>query len=284
LRFRSVDGVDTTGICFDRAADYYDATRGLPSDAHARVTELLANELTGRGRSVEIGVGTGRIALPLVDQGVDMIGIDLSSMMMARLVEKSGGRLPFPLVAGDATRLPFGERSVAAVMASHVLHLIPPWREAVAEVMRILMPGGVFLVDFGGGPGGPWSAAVAGAARDLGMSHRRRPGISDAGQLAAHLEGRATARELGTVDLMVLRTLAGDLAEIEAQLHSWTWQVTPETLRQLTDRVRGWAVENRVDLEAPVDLLRTIRWWAYDVREEAPTDGTQDPFDGSRRT
>ena len=71
-------------VPFDRAASFYDQTRTLSPDAAKRVTELLSDELAGVERALEIGVGTGRIALPLVDAGVRLVGVDLSAPMLAR--------------------------------------------------------------------------------------------------------------------------------------------------------------------------------------------------------
>ena len=50
---------------FDRAAAHYDTTRAISDEAMARTIELLASELLGRGRALEVGVGTGLLALPL---------------------------------------------------------------------------------------------------------------------------------------------------------------------------------------------------------------------------
>ncbi len=47
------------GVNFDRAAGYYDATRGLPDAVSDAITDVLADELNGRGLCLEIGVGTG---------------------------------------------------------------------------------------------------------------------------------------------------------------------------------------------------------------------------------
>jgi hypothetical protein len=91
-------------ICFDRAADYYDETRSLPAEGRDRVPEILRSALPDGGLCLDVGVGPGRTALPLGAAGVRLVGIDLSLAMMAKAVAKSGGRQPFPLIAGDATR------------------------------------------------------------------------------------------------------------------------------------------------------------------------------------
>src|SRR2546421_6181685 len=137
-------------IAFDQAADYYDRTRRLDPDVHAAVIDLLAGELRGRGRCLEVGVGTGRIALDLHRSGVAMAGVDLSRPMLDRLVEKGGGMAPFPLAVADATALPAPSRAFGAGLACHVLHLIPQWRAAADELVRVVAPRGVLLVDIGG--------------------------------------------------------------------------------------------------------------------------------------
>jgi hypothetical protein len=50
---------------FDRAAAYYDATRGLNPDAMQKVVALLTEEIGGRGPCLEVGIGTGRTGLTL---------------------------------------------------------------------------------------------------------------------------------------------------------------------------------------------------------------------------
>ncbi|MDP9224593.1 MAG: class I SAM-dependent methyltransferase, partial [Actinomycetota bacterium] len=93
-------------VVFDRAAEYYDETRALTPQALAQTVEILSRELAERGRCLEIGVGTGRIGLPLHRAGMPMTGLDLSRPMMLKLREKAAGDV-FPLVQGTATTLPF---------------------------------------------------------------------------------------------------------------------------------------------------------------------------------
>lgn len=83
----------------DRAAEVYDellAVRGTDPDAAA---DLLA-ELAGPGPALELAIGTGRIALPLADRGVEVHGIDASEAMVARMREKPGGA-DIPVTIGD---------------------------------------------------------------------------------------------------------------------------------------------------------------------------------------
>ena len=93
----------TDSIAFDRAADYYDATRGLSEEGVRKTTEALVGAFAGAGPILEVGVGTGQVAMPLRAAGVDPVGLDLSRPMLAKLLAKAGGAPPFPLVEGGAT-------------------------------------------------------------------------------------------------------------------------------------------------------------------------------------
>src|SRR5579859_1522595 len=77
-------------LSFDRVAGQYDGTRGYPpgvSDAIA-AGMMRYGPLEPGSSALEIGVGTGRIALPLLARGVNITGVDISERMTARLREK----------------------------------------------------------------------------------------------------------------------------------------------------------------------------------------------------
>ena len=82
----------------DRIADVYDAWYSDPGHAElgevARTVAFL-KDLAGGGPALELGIGTGRVALPLQRAGVEVHGIDASEAMAAKLREKEGGgRIP----------------------------------------------------------------------------------------------------------------------------------------------------------------------------------------------
>jgi SAM-dependent methyltransferase len=82
----------------DRIADAYDDLPTHPLDADAAVACLA--QLAGNGPALEMGIGTGRIALPLARRGVAVTGIDSSEAMVAKLREKRGGD-EIPVIIGD---------------------------------------------------------------------------------------------------------------------------------------------------------------------------------------
>jgi len=255
-------------MSFDRAADFYDASRALPDDVRHRLTTMLATELAPRGLCLEIGVGTGRIALPLAAAGVRLVGVDIAPKMLQRLVANAGGHQLFPIAVADVTALPFDHGCFDAVLASHLLHLIPEWDQAVDEAARVLRPGGAFLVDFGGGPPAPWSESMRAVLREHGVD-RVRPGMSDPGPVADHLSGRARARPLPPLTMTVHRSLGQDLADTRKQINSWTWSASAEQIAAACDALRKWASDNSWPLDRQVELHRTIQWWAFDIAVSA---------------
>ena len=250
-------------ISFDRAAGYYDATRALPQQQADDLADLLAAEV-GNGRCLEIGVGTGRIALPLHSRGVRIVGADLSAPMLGQLREKTGGQAPFPILVADATRLPFKAGSYDALLASHVFHLIPDWQQAAEEALRVVKRGGSLLVDFGGGTETPWRPLLTEIFRDHGIE-RIRPGVSDPEQVAAYFGDRVRMRPLPPLTLTTPHTLGKDLDLLEKQILSWTWPYSPEQMRAATEDARGRAAAAGYDLQEEVELGYTLQWWVYDA-------------------
>ncbi|HEX4654342.1 MAG TPA: class I SAM-dependent methyltransferase [Mycobacteriales bacterium] len=252
-----------SSISFDRAAGYYDATRTLPADRAHDLADLLAAELAGTDRALEIGVGTGRIALPLHQRGVGLIGVDLSAPMLRRLIDNAGGKPPFPVLVADATRLPFADASYDAVLASHVFHLIPAWQAAADEAMRVLRPGGRLLVDFGGGVDTPWRPLMLEIFGDHGID-RVRPGVSHPEKLASYYGGRTRMRRLSTLSMSTWRSPGKDLDDLEQQIFSWTWPYSRQQLRAAAEDARIRAAQTGLDLDAEVELTYRLQWWAFD--------------------
>src|SRR6476619_7843743 len=73
------------------AASYDEAIGELGDPNVVEPAVALLAELAGNGAALELGVGTGRIALPLIARGVPVHGVDLSEEMVARLRAKPGG-------------------------------------------------------------------------------------------------------------------------------------------------------------------------------------------------
>ena len=249
-------------LSFDRASHYYDRTRALPADAAAAVTDLLLGELSGRGRVLEIGIGTGRVGYPLHRSGLELYGIDISAPMLDKLREKPGGS-NLPTALADSTRLPFAKSGFGAAFACHVLHLIPQWRQAVAELVRVVASGGVVLVDPGGLERGD-SATIS--QRFIDEIGGRRPGMQDPSELdAAFAEQGASLRPLEPVKVRRKVTFGEIIDDLEAGLYSATWEASQKQRNKAAVVVRTWAEETFGALDEQRTISWDIRWRAYDL-------------------
>src|SRR5207249_720410 len=152
-------------------------------------------------RLLEVGAGTGRISLPLLARGADLVGVDLSSKMLARQRRKE----PAARVAqGDATRLPFAAGQFDGLLTIHVLHLIGDWRMALREFRRLLRPGGVYVNSWNWHNADDVEARLRDYWRGQVVAHGgewRRPGIQsrqegldELGQMGAIVEQIIPAR------------------------------------------------------------------------------------------
>jgi len=143
-------------VCFDRAADFYDATRSFPPAVEEEIAAAISAAVgaTPETHFLEVGIGTGRIALPLIRRGYSYCGVDISERMLAvlrRKIQQDLGQMPpqVHLQMADATQLPYGDRCFDVVITVHVLHLIREWQQAIAEIRRVLKPSGVYLYGYG---------------------------------------------------------------------------------------------------------------------------------------
>jgi len=87
----------------DRIAEVYDDWPGVPRDSGPAANFLA--KLAGRGPALELGIGTGRLALPLKALGVEVEGIDGSEGMIAKLRAKPGGA-EIPVTIGNFADVP----------------------------------------------------------------------------------------------------------------------------------------------------------------------------------
>lgn len=129
----------------EKIADVYDEWHAQRSPEAA--VDVLA-ELAGDGRALELGVGTGRVALALAARGVPVEGIEASAAMVARLREKPGGDIPV-VIGNFADVAVEGTFSVVfAVFAS--FFGLPTQDEQVRCFMNVaahLSDGGTFVIE-----------------------------------------------------------------------------------------------------------------------------------------
>jgi ubiquinone/menaquinone biosynthesis C-methylase UbiE len=248
-------------LSFDQAADFYDDTRDLPGPIATDGIRTIFEQLRGRAgpgaQVLEVGAGTGRIGLPLMARGANLVGVDLSARMLARQRRKE----PTARVAqADATQLPFAAAQFDGLLTIHVLHLIGDWRAALREFRRVLRPNGVYInsrrwhnpddverriSDF-------WHSRV-----EAHGANWRRPGIQpnedaaeELGQMGAAVEQITPVRFFASV------TPQSVVDGVASRVDSDSWGVPDEVFDQTLAELRAWAVAEFVDLDQPVSVER----------------------------
>jgi SAM-dependent methyltransferase len=114
------------------------------------VVDFLA-DLAGQGAALELGIGTGRIALPLARRGVRVQGIDLSEAMVARLRAKPGAEQIAVTIGDFATTTVEGSFSVAYLVFNTINNLTTQDGQVACfqNVAAHLEPGGCFVIEVG---------------------------------------------------------------------------------------------------------------------------------------
>lgn len=146
--------IDEDGYFGERVAEQYDQSTGpeFRDDVIGATVDVLA-ELAGNGRALELGIGTGRIAVPLAGRGVPVHGIDLSRAMVARMRAKPGSE-GIGVSIGDfaTTRVDTtvdGPFSLAYLVYNTIMNLASQEAQVACfrNVAEHLAPGGCFAVE-----------------------------------------------------------------------------------------------------------------------------------------
>ncbi len=143
---------DDDGYFGERVAARYDESSPELFDPAVvdPVVDFLA-ELAGGGLALELGIGTGRIALPLAQRGVPVQGIELSNAMAARLRAKPGGGEIGVTIGDFATTTVDGTFSVAYLVFNTIMNLTTQAEQIACfrNVAAHLEPGGCFVIEVG---------------------------------------------------------------------------------------------------------------------------------------
>jgi demethylmenaquinone methyltransferase/2-methoxy-6-polyprenyl-1,4-benzoquinol methylase len=150
---RQLDAPETKRLyvrrLFATIADRYDLITVLLSYGQDARWKRRVVELSGARpglAALDLACGTGDIAFGLADRGVRTVGLDITHRMLQLARAK---RQDVPLVTGDMMALPFPDARFDIVTTGYGIRNVPVIQPAIAEIARVLRPGGVFLsLDF----------------------------------------------------------------------------------------------------------------------------------------
>jgi SAM-dependent methyltransferase len=221
-------GPETYG---ERVADVYDDWYKLGDTA---IEVALLAELADGGRALELGIGMGRIALPLAASGLEVDGIDTSPSIVAKMRAKPGGD-KIGVTIGDMADVPVdGEYALVFVVFNtfYLLLTQDAQKRCFASVARHLRPGGRFLLH--------------GFVPDLSRVERG---------------DNVTVKEAG-LDRVRLDTTTFD--SVEQRIDSTQMRITERGIRFVHARLR-YAFPSELDLMAELAGLRLEhRWSTFD--------------------
>lgn len=218
----------------DRIADLYDELYQVALDPSEAI-EMLA-ELAGPGPVLELGIGTGRLALPLAERGLEVHGIDASERMVAKLRAKPGGE-NIPVVIGDFVDVPVEGTYSLVFVAFNTLFGLTAQEEQVRcfrNVAAHLAPEGRFLIDV-------W-------VPDPGRFDRnQRVGVSKVDAHEVHLEVSRydPVTQVGTTQMVVMSETGTSLYPVVVRS---AWPSELDLMAQLAGlslqvRWEGWGRE-----------------------------------------
>ena len=246
---------------FDRVADCYDATRALPPEAQSAVTTGILRAVRDVSREtpprvLEIGIGTGRIAVPLAEAGVHVVGIDVARAMIARLHAK---RRDVPVALALAGELPFRAHVFDAALFVHILHLVDDPIAVLRAASRAVRPGGVLLYGrtaYSESPRRRILARVRELVHELAgvdVAAREPHAVADAAFREHALAVGARLEETPLARWQEHGTGRDALEAIAKRTHSNTWGIPDAILPELMQRLTPWTEQVLGDLDRPME-------------------------------
>lgn len=135
--------------------DYFDAMRsGTFAERcfHRRRVSMLMRAIEPRGlRALDVGAGSGCLAIPLAEAGASVTAVEPGEDHVARLVSRANERgLGIDAVRGEGAHLPFADASFDVVVLASVVHLAREVEPLLAEAERVCRRGGKLVL------AGPW--------------------------------------------------------------------------------------------------------------------------------
>ena len=240
---------------FDRAATFYDQTRLFHEPIAKYGISAVLDVVGPDARVLEVGSGTGRISIPLLERGVDLVGCDLSREMLRRFREKfPAGRI----AQADGSLLPFPTAQFDAVLTVHVLHLIPAWQDVLREFRRVLVAGGAYLNVSTGDPVG---ISASENIREFWRDWMRSQGV-DAGHPGARKQAEllqeltslgAAVSEVEVVRYTDSFHLREELDRFESRIYSETWDLPDDLFEASIRELRAWAMQEYGSLDQELE-------------------------------
>ncbi len=240
------EGVSVSPVTeYDQLAEHYDETRGGERRGDEYAADIDAVIPPGDAPILEIGVGTGVVALGLARRGRTVLGLDLSAPMLAR----ARSRLGPVLVRCDAMQMSIATASVAHAVSVWVVHSVADPVLLFREAARVIRPGGTYVVC---------------VAQHPMPCDRVGQIIAEMGERVDARRGASRPRGVSAAEVLEWAAAAGFTGEV---LHfERQWRATPDEELSAIER-RAWPAMRELDEMA----LREVTSAAIDALQALPS-------------
>jgi len=252
-------------VDFSANAKIYDRRHGatIPD----QLAQTVASCLRPVATIIDIGAGTGRVAVVLARRGFQVIAVDPAVPMLQTMQRKSGEASVLP-VAAEGAHLPFRRNSADAVVLARLLYLVADWRGLLREAKEVLRQGGILFHEWGNGDAGEAWVQVREKARSLfqeaGVETPFHPGARSEVEVDSCLRDLGFhRREQFDAGAGPAITLADFLNRMQSGEFSWLWNVPAEVQDFCLPKLRRWC-ESKFDLYRPAPMPAELRWVVYE--------------------
>lgn len=257
---------------FDRVADIYEQTRYIPAEILRQIASLIVWDMPMPFASpfLDAGIGTGRFARALTAQEVQVVGVDISSAMLAEAQRQMASNYRGTmrnLVHGDLRKLPFQSEMFGGALLVHILHLIADWQSVLLEVRRVLQPGASLYLGSENGKNFATRTLYFQIATERRLLRQPVGSPSFAAVLDYLAESGARCERIDRNSIQwVARTTTTDMMQtLRRNAFSHLWHLSPDEhadlVREVEQRLREESLAKNEIEEAPASFrLWRVRW------------------------
>jgi SAM-dependent methyltransferase len=255
----------------------YARTRAFPPQAEAQIARSLRQAVPEGARVVDIGAGTGRLTHLLLGERFSVLALDLSAAMLAYLQEnRPHNEAPLRLAVCDVTDLPARSGTFHAAVSVHVLHLVADWRTALSEALRVLVPGGVFLLGLTEHDPTDPAQQVALQWKEILRAHETQApdSVFSEEEVDRRMDSHgASCRRVVAAEWWRWRSPAEQLQRIGERMYPRFRQIPDEAFAQMYAQLQEWSRLRFHPLEKPSESRVQFVWRVY----RTPLSQTPDP-------
>ena len=242
----------------------------MPRDVAQKLAD--AGGLEPGARILDVGAGTGRVAIAFAEIGYRVTALDPALRMLDE-VRLKAHHCRVQLVAGEGGRLPFGTSLFDAVILARILYLMADWTAVLREVYDVLKPGGFLFHEWGNGQAGEAWVQVREKLRalflDAGVETPFHPGARSEAEVDDFLIERGFVRRerlsAGPGPCMTLHDFVGRIAAGE---FSYVWNIPAHVQESCIPLLNQWC-QDTFGLRQSFPMPAQLEWTVYQ-KEQLP--------------